>query len=372
MELNDKLKDGLKKLGINTLTAIQDQCLEPATMGENIIGCSNTGTGKTFAYLLPVISANMDNHELYAVIICPSKELCIQICSQINQLSNNSDIPITAAALFGGVNVSRQLQTLKSKPNIVVGTYQRIYELIKMKKLAAHQVKSFIIDEADSLLNKDNFDGVRELRKCFMRDIQIMCFSASMQDKTCKMAEELSVKPFVKIFTNDRLNIPTNISHMYFISEKRDRIELTRKVIHAIGSKPGLIFCGSKYDTEELYQKLIFYKYNVQYLNANCDKNIRRQIIERFKAGKTDYLICSDVAARGLDFADIDVIINVGLPDKPIDYLHRAGRCGRHGQESICASIVSDNELSKIKSIQKAFGTNMMQKKLYNGKIVRK
>ena len=160
--------------------------------GKNIIACSGTGTGKTLAFLLPVIMKNIDNKELYAVVITPSKELCIQICSQINQLSNNSGIPITAAALFSGVNKQRQLQTLKSKPNIVVGTYQRIYELIKEdRKLAAHQVKTLIIDEADKILNKENIDGITALRKCFMRDIQVMLFSASVTDNTRTLAQQI-------------------------------------------------------------------------------------------------------------------------------------------------------------------------------------
>lgn len=158
---------------------------------------------------------NIDNKELYAVVITPSKELCIQICSQINQLSNNSGIPITAAALFSGVNKQRQLQTLKSKPNIVVGTYQRIYELIKEdRKLAAHQVKTLIIDEADKILNKDNIDGITALRKCFMRDIQVMLFSASVTDNTRTLAGQIGAD-YVNITTGDKITIPTNIEHYY-------------------------------------------------------------------------------------------------------------------------------------------------------------
>ena len=184
MELDNRLISGLHKLGIDKLTSIQQESIEPALSGRNIMGCSCTGTGKTFAYLLPTISANADNHTLYAVIIAPSKELCIQICSEINQLSNKSGISVTAAALFGGVNTKRQLQTLKSKPNIVVGTYQRIYELIQERRISVHNVRTFIIDEADKLVNKDNIEGILTLRKCFMRDIQIMLYSATISVAT--------------------------------------------------------------------------------------------------------------------------------------------------------------------------------------------
>lgn len=372
MELNEKLLKGLNKQGITRLTDIQNKCLEPAYEGKDLIGCSETGTGKTLAFLLPVIQKNIDSKELYAIILAPSKELCIQICSQINQLSNNSKVPITAAALFGGVNKQRQLQTLKSKPNIIVGTYQRIYELIKERKIAAHQVKTLIIDEADKILNKDNISGVMDLRKCFMRDIQIMLFSASITSATKELATDSFGREFIEIFTDEKVTIPKNIEHFYFVVEKREQIETVRKVIKALNTKRCLIFSNSKYDTEEITQKLEYHHYNARCLHAKLDKNLRRQMIEAFKTGKLDYLICSDIAARGLHFDNVLSAINIGLPEKPMDYLHRAGRCGRDGSQAVCASIITENDLPKIKMLQKTFGINMLQKKLYQGKVVRK
>lgn len=369
--MDERLINGLNKVGINKLTDIQEQVFQPALDGKNIIGCSRTGTGKTLAYLLPVISANIDNTSLYCIIIAPSKELCIQICSQINQLSNNSNIPITAVALFMGVNRNRQLETMKRKPNIIVGTYQCIYELIKARKIPAHLVKTFIIDEADQMLNKDNIDGVIDLRKCFMRDIQVMLFSASIQTSTENAAQRLA-SDFVKISVNDKIEIPSNIEHYYFIAEKREQAELVRKVIKAIGTTKALIFVDSRYNAEEITEKLEYHNYSVRSLSKNLDKNERRQVVDNFRAGKVQYLICSDIAARGLDFQGIEAVINIGLPDKPVDYLHRSGRCGRVNNKGICASIITSNEITKIKSIQKAFRVNMLQKTLYQGKIVKK
>lgn len=370
MELDNRLISGLHKLGIDKLTSIQQESIEPALSGRNIMGCSSTGTGKTFAYLLPTISANADNHTLYAVIIAPSKELCIQICSEINQLSNKSGISVTAAALFGGVNTKRQLQTLKSKPNIVVGTYQRIYELIQERRISVHNVRTFIIDEADKLVNKDNIEGILTLRKCFMRDIQIMLYSATISVSTQNTAGLLADN-FTKIFANDKITIPANIEHMYVVVERRDKIETVRKAIKALNTRHCIIFSNSRYDTEEITQKLEYHHYNAGCLNADCDKNTRRQLIDKFAAGKVDYLVCSDVAARGLDFKKLNCVINIGLPQNPVDYLHRCGRCGRDGNKAICMSIITENELSNVKACQKAFGINMIKKKLYQGKIVR-
>lgn len=370
--LDKRLIKGLNKSGINEFTDIQKQTLTPALEGKNIIGCSGTGTGKTFAYLLPTIMNNIDNKALYAVIIAPSKELCIQICSQINLISNQSGIPVTAAALFGGVNKQRQLETLKSKPNIVVGTYQRIYELIKDKKISVHNVKTFIVDEADKVLTKDNMEDVLALRKCCMRDIQVMIFSASINDNTKVLAGELSNNEFVNILTNDKIMIPTNIEHIFFVVERRERIETVRKVIKALNAKHCMIFANSKYDTDEIAQKLTYHNYNAAFIHGYCDKNTRRQIIDGFRSSKIDFLICSDIAARGLDFKNVNTIINIGLPENPVDYLHRAGRCGRDGQKAICASIITESELKYIQSIRKTFSVNLLQKKLYKGQVVRK
>lgn len=372
--LDSRLEKGLNKLRIRELTDIQKDCLTPGVEGKNIIACSPTGTGKTFAYLLPVIQANHKDtvtKELYAVILAPSKELSIQICSQINQLSNQSGIPITAAALFGGVNKQRQLNTLKSKPNIVVGTYGRIYELIKERRLPAHQVKTLIIDEADQLCKEEHMDGILALRKCFMRDIQVMMFSASIKSNVEKASADLSIYPFVNIFTKDKISIPSNIKHFYFVTDRRDRIEEVRKVIKASGTHHCMIFVNSKYDAEEITQKLEFHQYKVAGLTANLNSNTRRQIVDQFHKGQLECIICSDMAARGMHFDHVDCVINVGLSEKSVDYLHRAGRCGRDGSEAYVYSIVTEQELPKIKSIQKTFSLNFIAKKLYQGKIVR-
>lgn len=370
--LDERIVKGLAKSGIKELTQIQKECMEPALLKKNIIGCSGTGTGKTFAYLLPMIMNNLDNKNLYGIVLAPSKELCIQICSQINLISNQSGIPITAAALFGGVNKSRQLQTLKSKPNIIVGTYQRIHELINDKKISVHNVNTFIIDEADKILTNDNINEVVALRKCCLRDIQFMIFSASINESTKENSKLLSNQEFVNVFTNSKITIPTNIKHVYFVVERRDRIEMARKVIKAIDTKHCMIFANSKYDTEEINQKLNYHKYNAKCLHGKCDKNERRQIIDGFRKGDIEFLICSDIAARGLDFQSINAIINIGLPEKPVDYLHRAGRCGRNGQEAICASIITESEVKYIQSIRKTFSVNLLEKKLYKGQMVRK
>lgn len=375
-EIDSRIQTAFKALKLTELTDIQARTYEKALKGNNILGCSKTGTGKTFAYLIPTFVRNNDdesssNKTLYSIIVAPGKELCIQICSQINKLSNNSGIPVSAVAVFGGVNTQRQLQALKTKPNIIVGTFQRISELICDKKISVHNVKTLIFDEADKLLVKENMEEIKAFRKHFLRDTQIMCFSASINEQTRKNAENLSIHEFVNILTNERLEVPKNIEHIYFSVEKRDAIETSRKVIKALNVSRYIIFSNSRYETDEIYQKLNYHKYNVGMIHAGLKQNQKRQVIDDFQAGKTSILICSDITARGLDFDNVDAVINIGLPDKNTDYLHRAGRCGRNGQKAVCASIITENDLSKVKSIRKSFSLNFIAKKVYQGKIVK-
>lgn len=373
MNIDKILIDALKKQNITDLTDIQKDSFDPIIEGKSIIASSNTGTGKTLAYLLPIyqyIMAAKDNN-LSAIIIAPTKELCMQIVNQVKLLSQNAKLDVKAVAVIGGTNEKRQLEQLKSKPEIIVGTYSRVYDLIKLKKIPAHLVKFFIIDEADKMLNNDNITGVTELRKCFMRDVQICLFSASINAKCKANAEKLS-KDFVNIFTSERVSIPTNINHYYILANKREKIETVRKAIKALNSTHSLIFANSRYDIEEITQKMKFHHYNIESLDSNKDKNARKHIIQGFSDKKLQFLVASDVASRGLHFNDLDSVINIGLPDQPLDYLHRAGRCGRNGQKAFCVSIITDNELDKIKKYQKTLNINILQKKLYQGKIVSK
>ncbi len=372
MTLDSRIQSGMSRMGFSKLTDIQNKVYEPALENKNIIACSGTGTGKTLAFLIPTIVRNADNNSLYAIIMAPSKELSMQICSQINAISNASGIVVRAVALFGGVNSRRQIESLKkNKPHIVVGTCDRIYELIKEKRLSVHTVNTFIIDEADRLLNPDKYELVGSLRKCCMRDIQIMAFSASINDKTIEYAKQLTNGEFVNILTKEKISIPSNIKNIYFIVPKKDKIEMVRKVIRAIGTKHCLIFTNSAYDADEITQKLLYHKYNVAMLNSKVDKAKRKNIIDAFRKEATDFLVCSDMAARGMDFKNVNAVINIDISDNPTEYLHRAGRCGRDGLDAICASIITDGQVNIIRKIQKTFNVNIIERHLYKGSIVK-
>lgn len=376
IKVSEKLIVGLKKQKITEPTPIQVQAYKHIMNKRDLIACSSTGSGKTLAYLLPIISQlNPESKYIQALVLVPTQELAIQVSEQFDLLCSNSDINYKSIFLIGDGNINRQIDALKSKPAVVIGTPARVYQLIKMKKLRVHDVKHLVIDEADRLIDKTYYENVLSIRKSLMKYTQVLMFSASIDKKTRKAANEISYNPVsldISKDTNNKDIIPKTIKHYYIIADRRERIETLRKIAKAVKSEKAMIFINTKYDLEESLQKLQYHKYSVSALSGNLDKFAKRKAIDDFKSGKVNYLLTTDIGARGLQIDDVDTIINVNLPEDSKDYLHRAGRCGRNGNSGVCISIITENELNKIKQYQKQFNINIVARKLYNGKLVAK
>ena len=323
--------------------------------GRDLILSSPTGTGKTLAYLLPLISTtDITLKTVQVLIITSSQELCMQINKLIQNVYGSDLIHDKSCVLIGDGNITRQTEQLKKKPVYIIGTPGRVKQLIDNKKLHVHDVKTIVLDEADKLFDKSNFDNVLSIRKSCMKRTQVLLFSASISSKTIKLAKDFTYK------------------HIYVITDRRERIETLRKVVKAINSTKSIIFINTKYDLEETFQKLEYHHYKVASVSGNKDKNEKKKAIDDFANGKINYLLSTDVSARGLQFDNIEAVINLNLPEDNTDYQHRAGRCGRNNQSGLCISIITENELFKIKKLQKQFNINMIQKRLYNGKLVSK
>lgn len=209
-----------------------------------------------------------------------------------------------------------------------------------------------------------------DVRKCLYKNIQILMFSASMNRKTIEKAQEIAVNAVV-IKYQDKETIPVNIKHLYVITGKKEKIETLRSVCSALKPEKCMIFLSTQYETKEAFDKLSYHHYKIENLMGNGDKNQRKNALEHFKSGKANYLIATDVAARGLHIDHVDTVINVSIPTDPKDYLHRCGRCGRNNEKGICISIITENELDKIKMLQKTYGINMVCKRLFKGKLVK-
>ncbi|KAJ51038.1 superfamily II DNA/RNA helicase [Clostridium tetanomorphum] len=367
--LNLQLIEGLKKEGIEKPTPIQIRAIPLALENKDIIGKSETGSGKTLAYLLPLFQKiNTDKKEMQAIILAPTHELVMQIHNEIKLLSKNSGVPVTSCPIIGEVNIKRQIEKLKEKPHIIVGSTGRIFELIKLKKISAHTIKTIVIDEGDRLLDMNNITNVKNVIKTTLRERQLMIFSATINEKTINIAKDfMKNAKILQIEDNDMLN--PNINHIYFICEQRDKIETLRKLFAALKLERAIVFLNKKDEIEITTAKLQYHHIKAYAIYGNASKEDRKKAIEGFRNGKIKLLIASDIAARGLDIKGVTHIINLDLPEDPKEYLHRVGRTGRAGKSGTAVSIVTKKELSLIKKYEKELNIKIEEKLIYNGII---
>ena len=370
--ISKELIEALNKQKISLPTSIQSETYKPIMSGKDVTGSSETGSGKTLAYLLPMYAKmKSDEKGVQVLIVVPTQELAMQIHKQVQLLSTNSNMSITSAVAIGDGNINRQVDALKAKPQIVVGTCGRILQLIKIKKLSVHTVQTLIIDEADKMLDKTNIESLKEIRKSLMKFTQVVLFSASMDNKSIKTSELINKDPLI-IRSNEKAEIPVSIKHLFVIVDRRERIETLRRIAQSLKPEKAIVFINTTFDLEESTQKLKYHHYNAENIHGENSKIDRKNVINAFKSGKLQYLIATDIAARGLQIDGISTVINVNLPEDSKEYLHRAGRCGRNGQQGVCVSIITENELPKIRSFQKEFNINIVEKRLYEGKLVSK
>lgn len=370
--ISDNLIEALKKDNIKVPTKVQSLVIPEAIKNLDIIAQSKTGTGKTLAYLLPIFEKHScEEKNMQVIILTPTHELAIQVVREVEKLSSNSDNKLTVMPVIGNVNIDRQIKKLKTKPNILVGSPGRVLELIKKKRITAHTVKTIVVDEADRLLDKNNIDVVLSIVKSTLRERQVMCFSATMPNNIIEKAKDITKEAkIIKCDTN--ISVPKDIEHLYFEVEQRKKVELFRKLVSALDPKKCIVFVDPSKDIEIITEKLKFHKINAESLHGNNIKFDRKNTIKDFKDGKLQFLIASDIAARGLDIKDVTHIINFNLHENLESYVHRAGRTGRNGNSGLVISLVNPRELGALKDIEKKLNIKMYLCDLKNGKLIYK
>jgi superfamily II DNA/RNA helicase len=369
-QLNPAVIAALQKENITAPTEVQAAVIPLCLQNKDCIVQSQTGTGKTLAFLLPLFERlDPAKRETQAVILAPTHELAIQIQRQIERLAENSGINLRSVPIIGDVNILRQIEKLKEKPQIVVGSSGRILELIKKRKIPAHTVKTIIIDEADKMLDKSNYDSVKAVIDTTLRNRQLLLFSASISNEALKKARFLMKEPEIIKFEAN-ISIPTTIEHSYFVSDERDKIEELVKLARIVNPKKAIIFINKEFENDVAIEKLRYHGLSASNIYGEIDKFQRKKTMDDFRAGKLQFLIASDIAARGLQIDGITCVFNITMPEDPLDYLHRAGRTGRNGLAGQAVSIITPRELNLIKIYEKKFGIVFHAKKMFQGKIV--
>ncbi|WP_288221219.1 DEAD/DEAH box helicase [uncultured Clostridium sp.] len=368
LKIKEEIIKGLSSMGITEPTDIQKEIIPLAINGENLIGQSETGTGKTLAYLLPTIEKiDTTKKEMQCIILAPTHELAIQINNTINEVKKAASLDITSTSLIGSANIKRQIDALKAKPHIIVGSAGRILELIVKKKVSAHTIKTIIIDEVDKLLDKNNLPVIKNIIKSTQKQTQVMMFSATLNNKTLDIAKTL--KEDIKVISVKNNKVNENIRHNYIKTDSRKKIDALRKLIHASKAEKILVFNNDIYTTNTAIENLTASKIKVAAIGGNNKMEERKKALEDFRKGNINVLVASDVAARGLDIKGITHVFNLDIPEDPNDYLHRSGRVGRAGETGEVFSLVDEREEKLIKSHEKNFKINIEEKHLYKGNI---
>lgn len=358
-----------EKAGFTQPTTIQSKAIPFILDGVDVIAESPTGTGKTLAYLLPVLNAiDSTKKTIQAVILASSQELVMQIQSEVQTWSENSGI--RAATFIGGANVKRQLEKIKKNPHVIIGTPGRTLELIKQKKLKMHEVKTIVLDEGDQLLTQEHRGTVTDIIKSTLKERQVLLFSATLPNPTETLARELTAgAEVIKVEKDETINA-ANVEHIYFTSEPRDKILILEKISRL--DVKALVFMKDIGNLTVASEKLNYKGINVAILHSDLNKDKRKNALKDFRNGKTNLLLATDVAARGLDIKGITHVVHFDFPKDIKQYIHRSGRTGRFGAEGTVLSIVTDREERELKKFARELEIPLSEKVFFKGEIINK
>ncbi|WP_162137280.1 DEAD/DEAH box helicase [Paenibacillus senegalensis] len=356
-------------MNITNPTPVQQQAIPHLLEGKDLIIESQTGSGKTLAYLLPLLEKiDPASNRVEAVILTPTHELAMQVVKVTESLIDPSSLKVQA--LIGGASVKRQVERLKLRPQLIVGTPGRILELIKLKKLSMHYVRTIVVDEADEVLRLGAKKEAEAIIRSALRDRQLAFFSATVSSELRSWASQWVQAVEEKVKVAGDAFTPSGIQHYYVMCDERDKIETARKLYHALQPDSAIIFINDSELIAEVQEKLRYSRLNVEALYGDADKQERARVIQGFRDKRFPLLLATDVAARGLDFPDVTVVLNLELPVSGDHYLHRAGRTGRMGRKGVVVSVAARNELFIIEKFAKRLGIRIVEKELYEGHLI--
>ncbi|MEH7179998.1 DEAD/DEAH box helicase [Neobacillus vireti] len=365
--LNPFLQEAWEKSGFQQATSIQESAIPMIVEGKDVIAESPTGTGKTLAYLLPLLNKIEPNSQsLQAVVLASSQELVMQVYQEFQKWSEGSGIRGTS--IIGGANVKRQLEKLKKRPHVIFATPGRLFELIKQKKVKMHEVKLVVLDEGDQLLIPEHINTVQNIVKSTMSDRQVVLFSATMKAGTEKLAKEITKNPEIIRIEKDELASSGDVEHIYFLAEPRDKIKLLEKIARLDDIK-ALAFINDIGEIQVYKEKFNFKELSTGILHSDMKKLERQAELKAFRDGKTKMLIATDVAARGLDIQGVTHVVHVDFPRDIAQYVHRAGRTGRMGADGIVISLVTEREERELKRYCQELKVTPNRRIFYKGQI---
>lgn len=368
--LGHELLKAIAEMGFETPTPVQEKTIPAILQSENdVIALAQTGTGKTAGFGLPILDKlSADKKQPQALILCPTRELCLQITKDFEDYSKYR--PNTSVtAVYGGTNIDAQIRKLKKGTHIVVGTPGRTLDLLKRRALNISSIQWLILDEADEMLNMGFREDLDAILENTPSKKQTLLFSATMPKEVRQIASRYMHQP-MEISVGSKNTGAENVNHAYFVVKASDRYNALKRIADIHPEIYGLVFCRTRGETKDVAAKLIKDGYNADALHGELSQAQRDQVMLKFRSRQIQLLVATDVAARGLDINDLTHVINYNLPDDPEVYIHRSGRTGRAGKKGWSMIISHSRELRKIKDIEKMVGKKFVHQQVPTGKEV--
>ena len=366
-QLDSNILRAISEMGFKTPTPIQAKTI-PHLMNSNqdLIATAQTGTGKTAAFGLPSIHlTDLKYNDTQTLVLCPTRELCIQIAKDLAKYSKFV-AGINILAVYGGSDIKTQIRSLNRGAHIVIGTPGRTKDLIKRKKLNISRITRIILDEADEMLTMGFKDDLEMILSHTPKEKQTLLFSATMSKKVIAITESYMSNP--EKIAAAQMNITAeNVEHIYYMVNAKDRYEVVKRIADINPNIYGIVFCRTRRETKDIANKLMNDGYNADTLNGDLSQAERDEVMGRFRKRQLQLLVATDVAARGLDVDDLSHIINFNLPDDFEIYVHRSGRTGRAGKKGISIAILHTREMRKIREIEKRTKISFSRKDVPTG-----
>jgi ATP-dependent RNA helicase DeaD len=361
--LDENVLRAIDAMGFEEPSKIQAEVIPVLLEGHDVIGQAQTGTGKTLAFGAPILSKIARSEgKINSIILTPTRELAIQVNDELNRIAKFSKVRLLP--VYGGQPIERQISALRRGIDIVVGTPGRVLDLIRRKVIDLGSIRFLVLDEADEMLNMGFIDDIEEIIKNSNEDRQTMLFSATMPSEIKKLAKRY-MKPETKhvAILKSSMTVAT-VDQYYYEIKNKDRFESLCRILDVDEPSSAIIFCKTKRGVDELVEGLQSRGYSAEGMHGDMNQNQRINTLRKFKEGNVEFLIATDVAARGIDVENVTHVINYDLPQEVESYVHRIGRTGRANREGIAYTLVTAREYMSLKQIEKATKSKIRRREI--------
>ena len=359
LQLYPEILRAVTEMGFEEATPIQAQAIPAVMSGRDVIGQAQTGTGKTASFGIPLLmKMSPDSRKTQAIILCPTRELAIQVCNEIRSLGKYLH-GIKVLPVYGGQEINKQIRSLKGGAQIIVGTPGRVMDHLRRRTIRCDYVDTVVLDEADEMLNMGFREDIETVLEYIPEQRQVVLFSATMPKAILEITKEYQHDAETIKVTKKELTVP-NIEQYYYDVKRTNKIDVLTKLLDYYDPKLSLVFCNTKKMVDELTSELQGQGYFAEGLHGDMKQAMRDRVMKSFREGKVDILVATDVAARGIDVDDVEAVFNYDLPQDDEYYVHRIGRTGRAGRTGKSFTFIKGKEVYKLKEIERYCKTKIL------------